>query len=142
MGKTSFKSRFLWDEFKESQEPTMGASRHMTSRSIANISLNIELWVFLLLFLLLLLLFFFFLLFLFFFSFFLLVGSFRTILCYEWILVMMITSMIWCNHFINNYFERTLEILRGTTVSCQSIWKDVRVLLLFMISFFSFTSFF
>eukprot|EP00026_Physarum_polycephalum_P001953 Phypoly_transcript_01957.p1 GENE.Phypoly_transcript_01957~~Phypoly_transcript_01957.p1 ORF type:complete len:759 (+),score=123.59 Phypoly_transcript_01957:170-2446(+) len=44
VGKTSFKSRFLWDEFKEAQDPTMGASRHITTRSIANISLNIELW--------------------------------------------------------------------------------------------------
>lgn len=45
VGKTSFKSRFLWDEFKDCQDPTMGASRHITTRSIANISLNIELWV-------------------------------------------------------------------------------------------------
>jgi small GTP-binding protein len=44
VGKTSFKSRFLWDEFKTAQDPTMGASRHITTRSIANISLNIELW--------------------------------------------------------------------------------------------------
>lgn len=45
VGKTSFKSRFLWDEFKEAQDPTMGASRHITTRNIGNISLNIELWV-------------------------------------------------------------------------------------------------
>ncbi len=45
VGKTSFKSRFLWDEFKDVQDPTMGASRHVTTRTIGNISLTIELWV-------------------------------------------------------------------------------------------------
>lgn len=44
VGKTSFKSRFLWDEFKDVIDPTMGASRHVTTRCIANISLTIELW--------------------------------------------------------------------------------------------------
>jgi hypothetical protein len=45
VGKTSFKSRFLWDEFKDAQDPTMGAIRHMITRVVGQTKLNIELWV-------------------------------------------------------------------------------------------------
>jgi len=44
VGKTSFKSRFLWDEYKDGEDPTMGAVRHVTSQTLGRICLKIDLW--------------------------------------------------------------------------------------------------